>query len=66
MLTFRRNLSPLSSVCRVLLDGFLRGLLFDREDGGRIFFRNVGFPLNCTIFQHETVFFEVTAVGTQN
>jgi hypothetical protein len=33
--------------------GFLLSLLFDTEDGGDMFFRNIGLSLNCTALQPE-------------
>jgi hypothetical protein len=45
MLIFRHNTNPrklASSVCYLLHAGFMLGVLFDPEDGGDIFLRNVG------------------------
>jgi hypothetical protein len=37
---------PLESVCSLFLPGFLLGLIFDRQDGGNKFLRNV-----CELYQ---------------
>jgi hypothetical protein len=70
---FRRNISPPSSgskgkpssVSHWFSSGFLFGLLFDTEDGGYMFVRNVGLPPAYTALQpQKTVLCTLTAVIT--
>jgi hypothetical protein len=55
-----------SSVYRLLPDGYLLSLLFDPDDGGSKFFRNVVELLMDYTITHKTLPFIVSAVRTSN